>query len=561
MMHGATPGSLVRGGLSARFAGIECGLWLAWIAVAVVYAPGLVHAAFLSDDAAILATVYQWHRADALWQHVGSLFLGRLPTGNNYYRPIPFVSFALDWVWFGTNAAGWRLTSLVLHLLSTACVYALARGLIGDPSPAAAKSSGAPLAAALLFGLSPAGPEVVTWIAGRYDALATAAVLVSLWAWSRSRSVIDRWMVASWVAAAAGFACKESAALVIPAIALLALQRVSSTHPRLDRAFASRVAAYWLPLAALTAIYMAWRWHVFHAVFQVYTGEPVEWRFPLGASIESIVHWFGGLVPEVALRVLILAATAVILACALALARTLARVAAVAAGSLVLAALAIALVLPHKPIFAATGEDARLVYTASAFMAVAVAAALAVLAVSARRAAQALALVVVAATALATVHNAGKWAAASRSMSVLLTAIRAQVAAIPHGGYALLIVPDHLGAVPFARNAQGALVSPPLQPSALSTSLVPSIPDDIDAWYVKLGQGAVPALRTLPLARVPHALRGAPADPLPAAFLPTEFACWNDPLRRIVALDGIATATADRWHASMQRALAAAGCD
>ncbi len=83
--------------LSRRTLGVERALWLVWATTIVVYAPSLAHATFLSDDVAILGGIHAWQHAGQLWSRVAALFFERLPTGNHYYRPLPFVSFALDY--------------------------------------------------------------------------------------------------------------------------------------------------------------------------------------------------------------------------------------------------------------------------------------------------------------------------------------------------------------------------------------------------------------------------------------------------------------------------------
>ncbi|MGH8801744.1 MAG: hypothetical protein ACREX6_05550, partial [Casimicrobiaceae bacterium] len=356
--------------LARRRFGVETGLWLAWAAATAVYLPAVLTAAFLSDGAAILWTVYDWHASNELGRHVVTLFAGRLPTGNNYYRPLPFASFAFDLVAYGAHATGWRVTNLAGHLVAMAAVYGLARRLAGaalaSKCSAGVPGGAWPLLATLMFGLCAAGPEVVIWTAGRYDVMATAAVLVSLYALARSATGVDRTAVAGWLAAAVGLFCKESAAVVGPVAALVALHAAWARQPKLAGPFVRSFLRRWLPYVALMLGYMAWREHVFGAMFRVYSSDPVAWHVHLAGVLRSLWGWYGGLVPAAPLRALLAALASLTLVASVLRARADGEATRALGVTLTAAVVAVALVLPHKSAFAATGEDARLFYTASA---------------------------------------------------------------------------------------------------------------------------------------------------------------------------------------------------
>ena len=88
-----------------------------------------------------------------------------------YYRPLVFLSYALDWSLWGIDAAGFHLTNVLLHAVNAMLVYALARRLT-DATAASV--------AALVFVLHPVNQEAVFWVSGRFDLLATAWILGSL---------------------------------------------------------------------------------------------------------------------------------------------------------------------------------------------------------------------------------------------------------------------------------------------------------------------------------------------------------------------------------------------
>ena len=97
----------------------------------------------------------------------------------NYYRPLFLLWLRLNYAAFGTDAAGWHLTSIACHLIATWLVFRLALRVSRDRMIA--------FVAALVFGLHPAHVENVAWISGVTDPLMTCFVLGSLLAYASFR--------------------------------------------------------------------------------------------------------------------------------------------------------------------------------------------------------------------------------------------------------------------------------------------------------------------------------------------------------------------------------------
>jgi 4-amino-4-deoxy-L-arabinose transferase-like glycosyltransferase len=147
---------------------------------------------FTADDFFILART---KAANGL-QHAGSYFRAGF---FEYYRPVAFVSHALDWTVWGAEPFGYHLTNVLLHTGSTLLVWVLGRRLL---------DGAAPVVAALLFALHPASHEAVYWIAARFDLLATFFTLLALWCLS-GRTMGGR--IAGWAAFGLALLSKESA--------------------------------------------------------------------------------------------------------------------------------------------------------------------------------------------------------------------------------------------------------------------------------------------------------------------------------------------------------------
>jgi hypothetical protein len=79
----------------------------------------------------------------------------------------------------GGNVIGWRLTSLILHLINCLLVFAFIRALVGRVAPAAM--------GAALFAVWPAGFLAVAWVPAQFDLSFATVMLVTLWAWAEWR--------------------------------------------------------------------------------------------------------------------------------------------------------------------------------------------------------------------------------------------------------------------------------------------------------------------------------------------------------------------------------------
>jgi hypothetical protein len=202
------------------------------VATVALYWPAL-GAGFLGDDFMIL------HRLRAL-EHatdVTRFFRGEF---FEYYRPLGFVSHAIDWAIAGQNPRQFHLTNLLIHIVNTILVLLIGRAL--SPRPLAG------LLAAALFALHASNNEAVVWMSARFDLLATCFALGALYCMMRGG-------VAGQVAAPVLFFCallsKEAAVALPIAAAAWSTFRL--------RATTSRTVVFVLPWLIALAIYSALR--------------------------------------------------------------------------------------------------------------------------------------------------------------------------------------------------------------------------------------------------------------------------------------------------------------
>jgi hypothetical protein len=128
---------------------------------------------------------------------------------------------------------------------------------------------------------------------------------------------------------------------------------------------------------------------------------------------------------------------------------------------------------------------------------------------------------------------------------------------VPVQGYGFVLIPDHVGPVPFGRNAQGGMISPPTQATSLSSRLIVQTADDLSAWPGYIGKGLVDALRRFPLADVWTEIAAGHVE---GNVAPTHYFCWRADGTGIVPLELDLQAPGTDWLAAWRAVLANGRC-
>ncbi len=121
------------------------------------------------------------------WEQLTWMFGGN---DTNFYMPLTWLTYGLDYALWGMNPAGYHLTSLILHALSACVFYFVALRLFrtargGEPISDSALRAGAALAA-LFFALHPLRVESVVWATERRDVLSGLFYLLAILAYLRA---------------------------------------------------------------------------------------------------------------------------------------------------------------------------------------------------------------------------------------------------------------------------------------------------------------------------------------------------------------------------------------
>jgi hypothetical protein len=106
------------------------------------------------------------------WRTLLNSFVTHPTSGDFFFRPLGYASFLLDSHWAGFSPLRWHLWNVCVHAINAGLVLILARRLSFSPVSATA--------AAILFAIHGSRPEVVAWVAARFDLLACLFSLLSL---------------------------------------------------------------------------------------------------------------------------------------------------------------------------------------------------------------------------------------------------------------------------------------------------------------------------------------------------------------------------------------------
>lgn len=523
------------------------------LAAVLVYLPTLP-GAFLSDDYSALHHFYGADVRETV-ARVCRMFVSGVGPPSNQYRPLTMGSFAVNTLVNGADASAWRAVNVVLHGANAALVALLALMLAG---PAARWAHSAAVAAGMAFAWFAPSAEAVAWIAARFDGMALFWILVSACCYMASETWRDRYGVASLVATLLAFMSKESAAIGPMLIVALAWARrpVDEGLVR-GAARAFRVALPWL---AIAVAYLAFRTWLFGDPLRFYPGTSPGRALLSGRwllVIRGMGDWWLLAFPEALPRRAFGAATVLLAVAAVSAAYNDRRERRVLAAVVLVALAALALLFSHWQ-WSASGEGGRVLYPVAAIAALIAAVPLRAAARRLRLASWIVAVVLLGSGLLLTQAAVERRVRAGAEMNAMVVALRETADAIPAESYAIVIAPDHLGAIPFARNGQGGVMLPPVQPRPLTRQLIVQLAVELPNWPALIAGNIVGRLKSEPLGDV-TAAPNVPGTSVPFA-LPDRYFCWSPRTRSMVSLPLAIEPGLKNWDAEWARALDAAGC-
>jgi hypothetical protein len=439
--------------------------------VVALHARGLP-GSFLADDISHLIAMSTVDREGRLGAWLAERFVDELHNGNFAFRPVLFLSYAVDWRLFGAHATAWQLENLLLHLVNAALAGRVASRWSRERGRAAAAI------AAASFAAYPFAGEVSYWAVGRANLLAALFGLLFLLA-LREAAGASAWRHAARIVLLyASLLSNESAMPLAFVAALLVFARRPEGELFRRRAAATvrEMVSVWIAFG----VYLAWRLALFGTPLKVYPQSSAPGASQLVERLGRVLSIFErqpAIDPP-------LAWTAVLGALLVAVALLALPAARRSAGVLVAFALAACayLIAPSLSIeLPATGEGARNYYLPWIFVACTIG-----LTAASTRAAETIAVGLLAWLLVAQEGSLRQWQYAASAMREVTSAIPRFARTLAPGEFAALLLPDHIGVALFDRNAQAGIAMWPVQQADLSDRVAGMTELDIERWRDRL---------------------------------------------------------------------------
>jgi hypothetical protein len=504
-----------------------------------------INGSFLSDDMAHMNLIFSVAERSALPSWTLARFYEPLGSGNYAYRALAFASFVVDWLAYGENATGWRVTNVLLYSLNASAAGMVVWRWLDTRAPHPALAGA--LAGCMLFAYPFTG-EISYWLPGRADLLVCLFTLLYLLALPLDRRSTAVQQLSRFVWLLCALASKESA-IPLPLIATLLVFASAAAHvSRGDswfvRGVRTTVVEMWPSWIALLA-YLLLRVRLFGSPWQVYPsvrsaqGFVELWERFSGIGTIAKANVGAHYVPWT------LAAAVLILAIFVTCLRSRKSIPAqsVALMLILLVGLLLYLLAPafSIPVSSPDGEGARHFYIAWAYAALL----LGVLAGWGRATAN-FGIVLVALMVAGQPNGLWQWQAAGKQMKEVLAGVGRIAPTIRDDQYALLLLPDHIGVALFARNAQGSIVMPPVQRHDYLPRMAVMVSSDFAAWSNFITDGKIAELKNVP------------------EFNPANFVglyCWNATKAAFVPLtDGRVALDPQLWLTTAKSNFPQTGC-
>jgi len=192
-------------------------LWLPYMVcpllILLAYHP-ILSGGFILDDRPLIENnryLRQGHSLSSYLSQEDSIIDGKneAPYHTGYYRPLVNLTYRLDFMIWGLNACGFRLTNILFHMATSILLFYILRQLFSETLPAFWGSA--------LFALHPVNTEAISFIVSRNNILVTFFSIACIYLYLRGREEAS-WTkyTLSLIFFATALASKEFAFMIPP---------------------------------------------------------------------------------------------------------------------------------------------------------------------------------------------------------------------------------------------------------------------------------------------------------------------------------------------------------
>lgn len=177
-------------------------------------------------------------------ESIAQVVFGHPLNEGQVFRPIAYLSFALNWYFGGDNVVGYHIVNILLHAATSILLYLTILQLLGTPflqQRSIQSKHLIALLAALLWALNPVQSQAVTYIVQRMATLATFFFLASILCYLIGRRTEPKiqqffWLLAALASFTLALGSKENSITLLPTLLLIegiffhSMVRISRRH-------------------------------------------------------------------------------------------------------------------------------------------------------------------------------------------------------------------------------------------------------------------------------------------------------------------------------------------
>ena len=151
-----------------------------------------------------------------------------------------------------------------------------------------------------------------------------------------------------------------------------------------------------------------------------------------------------------------------------------------------------------------------------------------------------------------------RWVRAGEDTPLLARKLAGLARATPPDTYAFVVIPDHIGAIPFGRNAQIGFMLPPIQSSPITQQLIVQTDENLAPWPDLFTRDIVGRLKRETFD--PRPSSSVPPKVAPPHAMPDIWLCWSPRSRALQPVNLGLAPDLSNWDAAWKQALASAEC-
>ncbi|MCI5157965.1 MAG: hypothetical protein D3906_05895, partial [Candidatus Electrothrix sp. AUS1_2] len=184
------------------------------------------------DDEPNILTNSRLHLSEFTFQQIGRTLRAHPTRGNHdkIYRPLPCLTFGLNWYLGQNNVFGYHVANLIIHILTAWILFLTLRLLLHLHYSSVSKYppqffTAVSLLGALFWALAPIQTQAVTYIVQRMTSMSGLFTIIAMYTYLRGRNFTAKrkyfWLILCFFSFLAALASKENTVLLPASLLLL----------------------------------------------------------------------------------------------------------------------------------------------------------------------------------------------------------------------------------------------------------------------------------------------------------------------------------------------------